>query len=170
MEPVLGFLLSSVRADLGSSSLVSLLCLDWANKEFNLDLELEPSWKAELTTSNIIIFFHDCFELEEDGEVDLRSLVAPAMRATQPSPGLQVHGRLRLQQIITCVLDSGLASRYGWNITDASKSTSKTDVLEECLRKNKFSRGKPGNQEVEVSQKVPLDEVMLRSVNPNITN
>ncbi|KAJ5742586.1 uncharacterized protein N7511_011336 [Penicillium nucicola] len=81
-----------------------------------------------------------------------------ATKATDPSILVPVLGFL-LSSVRADLGSSSLVSLlYGWNITDASKSTSKTDVLEECLRKNKFSRGKPGNEEVEVSQKVPLDE------------
>jgi hypothetical protein len=58
---VLRFLLPSVGQSLGSSSLISLLCLDWASTELGLGLEFESLWEAELTSSNIILFLVDCF-------------------------------------------------------------------------------------------------------------
>ena len=85
LKRVLRFLLPTVGRSLGSSRLLSLLSLDWANAELGLGLEFEDIWKAELTSSNIIIFVCDCVigDLPPHVTIDLaevEDLVIPAMR------------------------------------------------------------------------------------------
>ena len=112
LKKVLQFLLPAVGTGLGSSRLLSLLSLEWANAEMNLGLDFETIWTAELTRSNIILLFVDCFA-SYDGplgtEVDLAALedlIILGVRHVE-TLGQEMAGRARLHRIINVVLDSG---------------------------------------------------------------
>lgn len=175
LTTALRFVLPAVGTDLGSSRLLSLLCLDWINKELNLNLELATLWRTELTTSNIILFFCDCFELSPDSEVDLGEVeasVVPAMREFKPSLWEQVQGPVRLQAFVTRVLDSGRAvdwvSKYGCNIAHVLTTIPNAQVLERCLRRNKEFQDMWRDRDVEVNHERQLEEVMHRIIDAKI--
>lgn len=91
------------------NSLLTLLSLDWVNAELDLGLEFESLWKAELTSSNIIIFLCDCFALS-GVTVDLaevEGLVILAMRYVESHNGQQLAGKVRLHKIVNRVLEYG---------------------------------------------------------------
>lgn len=113
LKNVLRFLLPKVGTRLGPSPLLSLLSLDWANAEMALGLEFETLWEAELTGSNIIMLFCDCFasyDAPDSIEVDLavvEDLVILAMQQVESRKKQQLAGRTRLHEIVNTVLKSG---------------------------------------------------------------
>lgn len=146
LKKVLRFLLSRVGTSLGSSPLLSLLSLDWANAELALGLEFETLWKAELTSSNIIILFCDCFasyDAPPSVEVDLaevEDLVILAMQHVESRNEQQLAGRVRLHEIVNRVLKSGhtldWVSVYEGNIVRLFTSGPDEKLLERCQRIN----------------------------------
>jgi hypothetical protein len=70
------FLLPPSRISLRSNCLLSLLCLDWLNKKFCLELELKPSWISGLTSSNITVFLCVCFNFSADDKVEVAEVEA----------------------------------------------------------------------------------------------
>jgi len=146
LKRILRFLLPTVGQSLGSSSLISLLCLDWASTELDLGLEFESLWEAELTSSNIILFLVDCFAADDafgDFTVDLaevEDLVIPAMRYVDSRKCQQLAGRVRLHEIVKRVLESGRTlnwvSAYGGAILRVFTSGINEKLLKHCRCKN----------------------------------
>jgi hypothetical protein len=104
----LRFLLPTVGTGLGSHRILSLMALDWINKELALGLDFEPLWDVELDSSNIIIFLYDCFEMSVDATVSLsqvEDLLIPAIRHFELIGGRRIPGRDRLQGIVDYILD-----------------------------------------------------------------
>jgi hypothetical protein len=110
LEKILQFLLSRLGTSLGSIPLLSLLSLELANAELALGLDFEKLWKVNLTCSNIIILFCDCFasyDASPGFEVDLGEIENLIIPATQH---LESHreqpGRNSLRGVISMVLKS----------------------------------------------------------------
>ncbi|RFU81466.1 mfs multidrug transporter [Trichoderma arundinaceum] len=78
LKSVLRFLLPSVKKNLGSKPFVSLLSLDWVNKELGLGLGIEDVWKAELTRDNIAAFIYDCSRSSANSQTNLTEAKIPA--------------------------------------------------------------------------------------------
>jgi hypothetical protein len=165
LKKILQFLLPRVGTSLCSNPLLSLLSLEWANTELALGLEFESLWKVNLTSSNIIILFCDCFtsyDASPGFEVDLgeiENLVIPAIQHVESHSEQQWVGRNRLQEIISIVLKFGHAldwvSTYGGNIARLFTSGPDEKLLECCLQRERSSRNTDGNYENQ-SGKVPM--------------
>ncbi|KAI9801895.1 MAG: hypothetical protein M1833_002209 [Piccolia ochrophora] len=146
LKRILQHLLPTVGQSLGSSSLVSLLCLDAVSAELDLGLEFESLWEAELTSSNIIMFLVHCFAANEalgDLTVDIaevEALVIPAMRYVDSHVGQQTAGRVRLREIATKVLEYGRTldwvSVLGEHILRVIMSGPTEELLKNCRRQD----------------------------------
>jgi hypothetical protein len=119
----LRFLLPTVGTGLGSHRILSLMALDWINKELALGLDFEPLWDVELDSSNIIIFLCDCFEMSVDATVSLsqvEDLLIPVISHFELIGGRRIPGRDRLQGIVDYILDRNptvdWVIRYGADI------------------------------------------------------
>jgi hypothetical protein len=163
LKRVLRFLLPTVGTSLSSSSLLSLLCLDWARAELSLNLEFESLWKAELTSLNIILFFCDCFELSPSDKVDLadvEGLVISAMRHVESLKRQQVPGRVRLLEIVNRVLESGRTvdwvSKYGGDVARVLASDPSQELLERCWSRNDELQR---NRNTEATHKAQIEKV-----------
>jgi hypothetical protein len=154
LQRILQFLLPTVGRSFGSSSLLSLLSLDWADAELHLGLQFENLWEAELTCPNIVMFFFDCLELY-DAAPDVavvEELVISAMHHVEPHKGQQWEGRFRLYEIVNRVLDFGRAldwvSVHGGSIARVFTSgptvarNSSSDVSARTTRCNKTVAGR----------------------------
>ncbi|TGJ78886.1 hypothetical protein E0Z10_g9879 [Xylaria hypoxylon] len=122
LKPILQFLLQGVGASLGSNSLVSLISLDWVNRELELGLDYEDRWETEVTSQNISIFLNACIELSGDESVSLKDIEDPVDYATLHIDSLknkQVIGRIRFEKIVNRVLEHNLS--VGWVSQNASK-------------------------------------------------
>ena len=146
LKRVLRLLLPTVGTSLDTSRLLNLLSLEWANTELDLDLEFESLWKAELTSSNIVLFLCECLTSYtstspgvqvDPGEVE--SLVIPAIRHVESRNGQQLGGQARLHEIVNRVLESGRTldwvSVYGGSIVRVFTS-GPGDLLDRCQRRN----------------------------------
>ncbi|ORY58765.1 uncharacterized protein BCR38DRAFT_460639 [Pseudomassariella vexata] len=140
--PILRLLLQKVGTNLGASRLLSLLSLDWANEELDLDLDFEDHWEVEMTSSNVATFFSDCFDLSDGDSVDhaeIENLVILAMRHIEPLEKQKVRGRVRLQNIANRVLESdgavNWASKYGADIRGVFASGPNEQLLDRCRRR-----------------------------------
>ena len=146
LKRVLRFLLPTVGTSLDTSRLLTLLSLEWANRELDLELEFESLWKTELTSSNIVLFLCECLTLymgtspgvqADPGEVE--SLVFPAIRHVESRNGQQLGGQVRLHEIVNRVLESGRTfdwvSIYGGSIVRVFTS-GPGDLLDRCQRRN----------------------------------
>ena len=150
LKKILRFLLPKVGTSLGPNPLLSLLCLDWANTEMTLGLEFENLWKAELTSSNIIMLFCDCFascDVPHSIEVDLavvEDLIIPAMQQAGPRNEQQLVGRARLHKIVNMVLESGhtldWVTVYGGSIARLLTSSPDEELLERCLARDQSTQ------------------------------
>lgn len=146
LKTILRFLLPTVGKRLSSSTLLSLLSLERTNAELDLGLEFESLWKAELNSSNIIMFLCDCFVgnmQPEDTPIDLaevEALVIPAMRYVESHEKQQMPGQARLCEIVNRVLEAGSminwVAAYGDYIRHVFKSGLGQELLELCQRKN----------------------------------
>ena len=84
LKTILRFLLPTIRKRLSSSILLSLLSLERTNAELDLGLEFESLWKAELNSSDTIMFLCDCFvgNMQPEGTpVDLAEVEAFPIKA-----------------------------------------------------------------------------------------
>ncbi|KAI1148028.1 hypothetical protein F4825DRAFT_435465 [Nemania diffusa] len=155
LKPILRFLLAETGAGLGSNSLMSLLCLDWVNRELDLDLDYGNVWEDKLTSSNISIFLHLCIDPSDIDMVDiteLEDLVVHEMDSIDAPNDQQALGRAKLEIIVNRVLDSNRSarwvSRYGDRIRHALTSGPNEELLVSCMRKD----GKtPANQLREIT-------------------
>ncbi|KAM0260043.1 hypothetical protein ACHAQJ_002967 [Trichoderma viride] len=114
VKSVLRFLLPTVKTNLGSRPLVSLLCLDWVNVELDLGLDMENDWEAQLTSDNIAAFIHDCSELSAGNLVNLtevENLVNLVVSSSSFTQG-QITGQKKLQEIVDTVFQLGAASSW----------------------------------------------------------
>lgn len=126
------------------------MCLDWANRALDLGLDFEDMWKAEIDSSNIIIFITECFAADDAFghlTMDLASvedLVVPAIHYIDSCDGKQATGKMRLQKIIERVLESGRGLDWvftcGESISRILASGPSEKLLEHCQRKNKRLR------------------------------
>lgn len=122
------------------------MCLDWVSTELNLGLKLEDLWEAEINSSNIIIFFIDCFAVDDafvNLTVDIaevEGLVIPAIRYVDSHKGDQALGKPKLHKIVERVLESGRSlywvSAFGEGILRVFTSGFSEKLLEHCQRKN----------------------------------
>lgn len=166
LRSVMRFLLPPSRISLRSNCLLSLLCLDWLNEKFCLELELEPSWISGLTSSNITVFLCGCFNFSADDEVEVaevEALVVLAMEAAEMNREQKTLGRDRFQQIVTKVLDSDSEvdwiSKYRSDVRSVLDSFPRADFLEKALRKNDKVRGDWSYPDTTGFQSVPEEEV-----------
>ncbi|KAF3074471.1 hypothetical protein CFAM422_003836 [Trichoderma lentiforme] len=116
LKSVLRFLLPTVKTNLGSNELLSLLSLDWVNTELSLGLEIEELWISELKGDNIAAFI--CSYIKSSAgnlatyEVaKIESAVSLAIRRVN-FPKDEIQGRNKLQRIVENVLD--LCSASDW--------------------------------------------------------
>ncbi|KAK4148401.1 hypothetical protein C8A00DRAFT_19760 [Chaetomidium leptoderma] len=149
LKRILRFLLPMAGQKLGSSSLVSLLCLDWVSAELDLDLEFESLWETELTSINILVFLVDCFAASGDAHhkdltvdhSEVGDLVIRAMDqiGSRKAPMLPTTGRDKLRDIVKTALESGRAldwvSVYGEGILRVITSGPSEALLEHCQGK-----------------------------------
>lgn len=146
LKSALRFILPTLGKSRGSNNLISLLCLDWVSTELNLGLKFEDLWEAEINSSKIILFFVDCFAVDDafvNLGVDLaevEDLVIPAIRYVDSQKGEQAVGKLRLHKIVKRVLESGRnldwVSAYGGSILRVFTSGPSEKLLDHCRRKN----------------------------------
>ncbi len=152
---ILRFLLPMVGQKLGSSTLVSLLCLDRVSAELDLGLNFESLWETELTSINILIFVIDCLAAARDTHhknltVDhskVEDLVVRAMDHIDSRKALELlptTGRDRLSEIVRTALESGHAlewvSVYGEDILRVLASGPSQALLEHCQGKEDTRR------------------------------
>lgn len=115
LKSILQFLLPRIRTSLGSNSILSLLSLDWVNKELRLGIDCEDLWDFELTSPNIAIFLNDCIELSADDAIsptNIIDLVAHTLNQMRSSKDKDVSGRMRLERIVSRVFESDASA--GW--------------------------------------------------------
>ncbi len=116
MKSVLRFLLPTVKTNLGSNELLSLLSLDWVNTELSLGLEIEELWISELKGDNITAFIcsyvkSSAGNLATYEVAKIESAVSLAIRRVN-FPKDEIQGRNKLQSIVENVLD--LCSASDW--------------------------------------------------------
>ena len=171
LKRVLRFLLPTVGTSLGASRLLTLLSLDWANKELDLGLEFESLWKAELTSSNIVLFLCECLtsyiNTSPSFQVDLggvESLVIPAIRHVESRNGQQLAGQVRLHEIVNSVLESGCTldwvSVYGGSIARVFTS-GPGDLLDRCQRRNDRLQQDRNNRHAEEAHHTQSEKVLV---------
>lgn len=167
LKSVLRFLLPPRRISLRSNCLLSLLSLDWLNENLSLELNLEPAWVSGLTSSNIIIFLMSCFRNPADDGVNIEeveALVITAMEESRRTWGQEFPGRKRLQEIVTRVLDSengvDWVLKYGDDVRSVLDSFPNANFLEESLRASEKYKSDWSDQDSEVTQNLPQDEVL----------
>jgi hypothetical protein len=141
-----------------------------ANAELDLGLEFENLWKAELTSSNIIIFLCDCLvgDLPPHVAIDLaevEDLVIPAMRYVESRNRQQVPGKVRLHEIINRVLESGRTlywvTMYGGSIARVFTSGPGDELLERCQRKNDHLQQDRSNRNTEEVHGTQCEKVFM---------
>ncbi|KAL9120833.1 MAG: hypothetical protein Q9187_002612 [Circinaria calcarea] len=168
LKRVLRFLLPTVGTSLGASCLLTLLSLDWANAELDLGLEFESLWKAELTSSNIILFFCECLiNTSPAVQVDLaevESLVIPAMRQVESRNKQQLAGQVRLHEIINRVLESGCTldwmSAHRGSIARVFAS-GPGELLDRCQRRNDCLQQDQSNRHAEEAHDTQSEKVLV---------
>ncbi|KAJ8133249.1 hypothetical protein O1611_g370 [Lasiodiplodia mahajangana] len=115
LKSMLQFLLPRAGANLGSNSLLSLLCLDWVNRELDLGLDHDNLWKAHLSSSNISIFLNSCIDPASRGTAnidDIEDLVIHAMDHEASTEGDKLPGRVKLENIVNQVLESNMSTSW----------------------------------------------------------
>ncbi|QYS99362.1 hypothetical protein H0G86_006499 [Trichoderma simmonsii] len=116
LKSVLRFLLPTVKTNLGSNELLSLLSLDWVNTELSLDLEIEELWISELKGDNIAAFIcsyvkSSAANLATYEVTKIETAVSLAIRRVN-FPKDEIQGRNKLKRIVENVLD--LCSTSDW--------------------------------------------------------
>lgn len=116
MKLVLRFLLPTVKTNLGSNPLLSLLSLDWINTELGLGLAIEDLWTSELFCDNIVVLICSYVKLPAGNLAALEvakieTAVSLAIRRVN-FPEDEIQGRNKLQRIVENVLD--LCSASDW--------------------------------------------------------
>jgi hypothetical protein len=146
MKMILRFLLPMVGQSLGSYSLISLLCLDSASREFDLGLEFESLWEAELTSSNVIEFLIACLQADDalrDLTLELaevENLVIPAMRYIESRTGQQLPGRFRLHEIVKRLFESGRDLKWVSACGGVVLQNFTSGINEKLLQRNRSKR------------------------------
>lgn len=171
LKRVLRFLLPTVGTSLDTSRLLTLLSLEWANTELDLDLEFRSLWKVELTSSNIVLFLCECLTSYmstspgvqvDPGEVE--SLVIPAIRHVESRNGQELRGQVRLHEIVNMVLESGRTfdwvSAYGGSIVRVFTS-GPSDLLDRCQRRNNPLQQDRSNRHAEDSHDAQIEKVLV---------
>ena len=173
LKGVLRFLLPAVATSLGESRLLTLLSLDWTNKELDLGLEFESLWKVELTSANIVLFLRECLvdttpSIQVDpGEVE--GLVVPAMRHVESRIRHQLAGKVRLHEIVKEVLESGRkldwVSAHGGSIARVFAS-GPGDLLERCRSRKAGLQQDGSNRHTEEARDIQVQRVSVRPQHP----
>ncbi|KAI9883329.1 MAG: hypothetical protein M1823_004900 [Watsoniomyces obsoletus] len=150
LKSVLRFLLPTIGQEEGMNpiSLISLLCLDWVNTELDLGLDFKDIWQVKTNSSNIIVFFLDCFAVDEafgNLKVDLaevEALIISAIRYVDDSHNEEkAGGKQRLHEIVKRLFES---SNNSLDWVSACKESilrmfiygPSEKLLEHCQRKN----------------------------------
>ncbi len=159
-----------VGTSLGPNRLLTLLSLNWANAELKLGLDFESLWKAELTSTNIIMFFTECLiscATSPDFEIDLaevEGLVVPAMRYVELRNGQHLAGQVRFHEIVNRVLESGSTldwvSMYGSSITRLFAS-GPSELLDHYQRRNDCLQYDPSNRQAEEAHDTQSEKVLV---------
>lgn len=164
---LLRFLLPNTGTSLRSGHILTLLALDWVNKELALGLDFETRWDAELNSSNIILFLCDCFEMSVSDSVDLsevENLVIPAIRHVELLGGHQIPGRDRLQGIVDYILDHDptvdWVSKYGANIARVLASAPNEELLERYRRRNSKLQQDENSHRIEAAHDRHIETVL----------
>ncbi|KAJ4031951.1 hypothetical protein NW756_012784 [Fusarium oxysporum] len=158
LKNYLRFLLPSIGTSLGSGRILSLLTLDWINKELALGLDFEARWDTELNVSNISAFLCDWLEMSA-GEIvfasKIEGLVIPAIRYVELLGGHQIPGRDRLQGIVDHILNRNPSvdwvSKYGAHVAHVHASPPKEELLEQCRHRNSKLQQDENSHRVEVA-------------------
>merc|ERR1739848_234868 len=169
---LLRFLLPTIGTSFSSGRVLSLLALDWINKELALGLDFETRWDAELDGSNIIIFFCDCFEMSvDDASVDLsevEDLVIPAIRHVELLGGRRIPGRERLQRIVDNILNRNptvdWVSKYGANVARVLASAPNEELLDRCRLRNSELQQNENSNRVEASHDKYIQMVLTPGI------
>ncbi|KAI1121200.1 hypothetical protein F5Y10DRAFT_256769 [Nemania abortiva] len=151
LKPVLQFLLPSVGTNLGPNSLLSLLCLDWVNKELDLGLDHENLWEAKLTSSNISIFLKSLISPSSTNVISLteiENLVVRAMTLLYSSEENEVLGRVRFENIVNQVLDSNTSAGWVSENEDKIRCALTSGPSEELLMSCGHSGAEPLNDQL----------------------
>ncbi|KAJ2995490.1 hypothetical protein NUW58_g1252 [Xylaria curta] len=122
LKPILQFLLPGIGENLGSNSILSLMSLDWVNRELDLGFDYEDLWESELTSQNISLFLNACVELPSGESVsltDIQDLVDRAVFHVDSWKDEQVLGRARFARIVNRALES--SASVGWISQNESK-------------------------------------------------
>ncbi|KAL7955392.1 hypothetical protein V8C34DRAFT_316474 [Trichoderma compactum] len=103
--------------NLGSNPLVSLLALDWANKELSLGLEIEDLWISKLNSDNIATFICSYVKLSTGNltkfrVADIEYAVGYAIGCGNLLKKEKTHGRSKFQEIVENVLNLRSASDW----------------------------------------------------------
>lgn len=159
-----------VGTNLGPNRLLTLLSLNWANAELKLGLDTESLWKAELTSTNIIMFITECLiscATSPDFEIDpaeVESLVVPAMRHVESRHGQHLAGQVRFHEIVNRVLESGCTldwvSMYGGSITRLFAS-GPSELLDHYQRRNDRLQHDPSNRQAEEAHDIQSEKVLV---------
>ncbi len=160
LKSVLRFLLPAVGADLGPNPLLSLLCLEWADTELGLGLELQMLWKAELTAPNIVYLFYDCAEPPSDELLDrtgFESLVTSIIRKVE---GQQMSGRDRLKEIFQQVVDSHHSRNWASEHRGTISQVLTSGPGEKFLERHRRSAEPPGIRNSAGAKEPQINEVI----------
>ena len=158
-----------VGTSLGPNRLLTLLSLNWANAELKLGLDFESLWKAELTSTNIMVFIEYLISCatSPDFEIDLaevEGLVVPAMRHVESCNGQNLAGQVRFHEIINRVLESGSTldwiSMYGSSITRLFVS-GPSELLDHYQRRNDRFQHDPSNRQAEEAHDTQSEKVLV---------
>lgn len=146
LKPTLQFLLLGIKRSLGLNSLLTLLSLDWVNRQLNLDLELEDLWLTNITSPKISIFMNVCIEatgVDRINAMEIEKLVNHATEDTGPTNNKQLPGRVKFQNSVTRVLESDVCASWAPQSRDMIRRVFASGLSEEF-----FARCRRGNEEV----------------------
>ena len=159
-----------VGTSLGPNRLLTLLSLNWANAELKLGLDLESLWKAELTSTNIIMFLTECLvscAASPDFEIHLaevEDLVVPAMHHVESRNGQHLAGQVRFHEIVNRVLESGSTLDwvflYGGSITRLFAS-GPSELLDRYQHRNDGLQHDPSNRQAEEAYNIQSEKVLV---------
>ena len=137
-----------------------------------LGLEFETLWEAELTSSNIIMLFCDCFasyDAPDSIEVDLavvEDLVILAMQQVESRKKQQLAGRARLHEIVNTVLKSGhtldWVPIYKGNIARLFTSGPDETLLERYVQQERSTRNIEKVYETQSEKVVTTPKLLMR--------
>ncbi|KAI0521405.1 hypothetical protein F5B22DRAFT_596742 [Xylaria bambusicola] len=141
LKPILQFLLPRLRSNLGSNSILSLLSLDWVNRELGLGIDYEDLWESELTAPNIAIFLNDCIELSVVDSVNptnIIDLVAHTLNHMSSLKDKEAPGRVKLERIISRVFESDASASWVTRNRDNIKHIITYGPSEEMLQSSRY--------------------------------